>query len=55
MNLNFKTAVAPISRVFGAEVIPDSQRVNNNSLKLDSPDKEAVAELIYDVYLLSVS
>ena len=53
-NLNFETGVAPTGGVFGEEVIPRNQRINDASLALVLMNKEAVIELSYDVYLLSV-
>ncbi len=55
MNLNFETGAAPVGGVFDEEVIPCDQRVNGTSLALVLPNKEVVVELIYDIYLLSVS
>ena len=54
MNLNFETGVAPTGGVFDEEVIPRDQRVNGASLALILPNKEAVIEPIYDIYLLRV-
>ncbi len=45
-NLNFEMGVAPAGRGFDEEVIPRDQRVDNASLALVSPNKEAVVELI---------